>query len=453
MRKILLAASAIAGFAAVTAGNANAQMPNQPVVDTGFGSQVGNPVGFPAPGTVVVRIKGILDTLAGVTNDSGTVAKSATGVATGNKTGAVEFMSYGQIQVAFDGVSANGMQYGATLNLRQNAVASGSAAASTAYYIRQGGYVGSPTLGKVWFGPIDGAAERFLTGTFENFDVVGNWNAITTPNFVNGNAQISWNFPEDSIFYKTEKLTYLSPSFAGFDFGLTFEPNVDGSGLGNCGQASATLGSSTGCPNIATTAQGTVVATTQRKNLVDGALRYKGSFGPVAVVATGIYMVSGAVGDSTALSTTAKAKGLSVYNFGATATVAGLTFGGTYTGGTMNNNFSLIRSGEKKSNNFILGASYTIGTVVVGANYINELSAGNAIFNTNGSIANGNNLLHEIGISVGGSWDYAPGAALFVTGIYGTRHQAGFDLQNAVAGKFNNSTRADALTIGNRFNF
>ncbi len=467
MRKILLAASAIAGFAAVSAGNANAQMPNQPVMDTSYAQPVGVVNGYPAPGTIVVRLQGFLDVLDGVTNDSGTVAKNTSGVPTGNKTGSVLFQSYARIKFGFDATAANGLIYGAAFETRQTAGYAGSMNGSfgtssfgTAMDMwRQGGYVGTPTLGKVWFGQIDGAIERFMTGTFENYDVVGGWNAITLPAFVNSNTQLSWVFPEDSIFYRTEKLTYLSPSIMGFDFGATFEPNQNTSGTAQCGQATNVA---PGCPDISTTLGQTI----QRKNTYDAVARYKGSFGPVAVVGTAGYIGSGVVGyngfsASTGLATpVAKAKGLSVFDAGATVTVAGLTVGGHYTGGAINNSDAPIRTGQKDGNNFILGASYTIGTIVVGANYINEQNAGTGITNAAGTITNSGSMLHEVGVGVGGSWDYAPGAAAFVSGIWGTRHQAGIDLLNGVANGAsgpthgqNNNTRAEALVIGNRFQF
>jgi hypothetical protein len=455
MRKILLAASAIAGFAAVSAGNANAQMPNQPVVDTSFSSNAGNAVGIPAPGTIVIRLKGNLDVLGGVTQDSGTIAKSATGVPTGNKTGAVLFQSYARIFLGFDATAANGLIYGAQLETRQNAgfaggmggSISGNSLGTTMDMWREAGYVGTPTLGKVWFGSIDGAIERFMTGTFENYDVVGGWNAITVPAFVNSATQLSWVFPEDSIMYRTEKLTYLSPSIMGFEFGATFEPNQNTSGTAQCAQATT---AAPGCPDIAST----ITQTVQRKNTFDVDARYKGSFGPVAVVGQLGYLGSGVVAYS-GLTPVAKAKGLSVIDAGATVTVAGLTVGGHYTGGAVNNSDAPLRTGQKDGNSFILGASYTIGTVVVGANYINEQNAGAAYVNAAGSVTNSGSMLHEVGIGVGGSWDYAPGAAAFVSGIWGTRHQAGVDLLNGSTAttKFNNSTRAEALVIGNRFNF
>ena len=454
MRKILLAASAIAGFAAVSAGNANAQMPNQPVVDTSYASNTGNPVGFPAPGTVVVRLQGFLDVLDGVTNYSGTIGKTTTGTTNGNKTGSVLFQSYARIKFGFDGTAANGLQYGSAFETRQNAgfaggmggSISGNSLGTTMVMWRQGGYVGTPTLGRVWFGQIDGAIERFMTGTFENYDVVGGWNAITLPAFVNSATQLSWVFPEDSIFYRTEKLTYLSPSIMGFDFGATFEPNQNTSGTAQCAQAT---NAAPGCPDVAST----VTQTIQRKNTFDVVGRYKGSFGPVAVVGTLGYIGSGVVGYG-GVAPIAAAKGLSVFDAGATVTVAGLTVGGHYTGGAINNSDAPIRTGQKDGNNFILGASYTIGTIVVGANYINEQNAGTG-YVTNGAITNGSNMLHEVGVGVGGSWDYAPGAAAFVSGIWGTRHQAGVDLLNGSSSttKFNNNTRAEALVIGNRFQF
>jgi hypothetical protein len=219
------------------------------------------------------------------------------------------------------------------------------------------------------------------------------------------------------------------------------------SGAAQCAQATT---AAPGCPDITSTSTQTL----QRRNLYDAVARYKGSFGPVAVVGTVGYIGSGVVAYS-GLTPVAKAKDLSVLDAGATVTFANVTVGGHYTGGAMNNSNAPIRSGQKDGENFLLGASYTIGTVVVGFQYINELNAGTGYSNGAGQITNGNNLLHEVGVGVGGSWDYAPGAAAFVSGLWGTRHQAGVDLLNGSSSntKFNNNTRAEALVIGNRFQF
>jgi hypothetical protein len=245
--------------------------------------------------------------------------------------------------------------------------------------------------------------------------------------------------------YTTNKIVYVSPSFSGFDFGASFEPNFS--------TAAAGAGIST---YTSTPAQ-----TTVRRNMFDNVGRYKGSFGPAAVVLEAGYMGSGVVANSAATTTTAKAKGLSVVDAGATVTFGGLQIGGHYTGGAMNNNYAPLLQGQKNGTNFVGGVSYTMGSVIVGVQYVNELNAGKAL-TSGGAVLNsatakvgGSSMLHEVGFGVGGTWDYAPGALVYVSALYGTRHQTGIDLinGNTTSSKFNNSTIARALQIGNVFNF
>ncbi len=443
MRKILLAATAIAGLA--TAGTASAQMPNQPVITTNFGgSATGN---FPEPGTVVVRMRARLVVDDGVGSDSNTIQKGnfksgvyVDGLPNGTKQGNLYFSEYARLYPGFDGTAANGLQYGASMEVRQNqgtnlGLGAGSGN-NTLFWRREGGYIGTPTAGRLWFGQTDAAVGRFMTGTMEAYDYEGGWNG-DAPAFVSGNTQLSWIFPEDGAFYTTSKIVYVSPSFNGFDFGATFEPNDS---TAQAGAGTSTITSTPG--------QNTV-----RRNMFDVVARYKGSFGPAAVVLEAGYIGSGVVANSTATTTTAKAKGLSVVDAGATVTFGGLQFGGHYTGGAMNNNNNPLLQGQKNGTNFVGGVSYTMGTVIVGVQYINELNAGRAN-TTAGAVTNGGQMLHEIGYGVGGTWDYAPGALAYVSALYGTRHQAGVDILNGVAGsKFNNSTTARSLQIGNVFNF
>ena len=137
------------------------------------------------------------------------------------------------------------MQYGAAMELRQdngeapgggvNSSISGSVRnRNTIYFRRDYGYVGTNQLGFLRFGQTDGPGSLYLTGTFENFND-GAWNGDLPSIFTGGTADrvaVRRRRPD----LRDPKIVYLSPQFAGFDFGASFAPN-SGDGTfapGNC---------------------------------------------------------------------------------------------------------------------------------------------------------------------------------------------------------------------------
>lgn len=438
MRNFLMAATAIAGVAFAT--GASAQMANQPLVTTGFSSSAtGN---SPEPSTIVVRLRGRVVVDAGIGSDTNTIQKGTNGAPNGTKQGNLYISQYARLYPGFDATAANGLQYGAAAEVRQNngnnRGLGNSGSSNTLYFRREAGYIATPTAGRLWFGQTDAVLGRFMVGTAEAYDYNGGWNG-DAPGFVSGATQLSWAFPEDSGIYDAARVVYLSPAFGPFDFGFSYEPNYS---TGGAGAGISTYSS-------------TPAQTTVRRNMYDIGARYKGSFGSTAVVLEGGYMGSGVIANSLASATTAKAKGLSVFDVGATISNSGFTLGGHFTGGAMNNNYAPLLSGQKNGTNFVGGLTYTVGTVIVGFQYINELNAGKAATNSAGQVTNTGSMLHEVGFGVGGTWDYAPGALAYVSALYGTRHQTGIDLlnSNATNSKYNNSTVARVLQIGNVFNF
>ena len=60
------------------------------------------------------------------------------------------------------------------------------------------------------------------------------------------------------------------------------------------------------------------------------------------------------------------------------------------------------------------------------------------------------NLEHDMGLSVGATYGWAPGSSLYVDYLWGTRHQAGRDFYAEALGPNNNNTRAQGLVIGEK---
>jgi len=232
------------------------------------------------------------------------------------------------------------------------------------------------------------------------------------------------------------KITYLTPAFAGFKGGVSYEPNTttndNGSNADQANSKSNTLSSG-------------LTGTSTRRNTFEVAATYGGSFGPTAISAEAGYVGSGVVSNSGNFSGTAPtAKGLSMWDAGLNVTYLGFTVGGHATGGQVGTNYALLRSGQKNNQSYLVGANYQIGTVIFGGHYLNQLSAG--------SLNANNSMLHEIGGAAGAAWDWLPGSTAYVSAVYIQRRQAGVDLlTGSESGLYNNSTVGRYLMVGNVF--
>jgi len=143
MRKLLLASVAGLGAWGAVAPDASAQTPTgvgtvAPSTAYTVGPMSGAnlpTVTTPTPGTVVVRLNGRFRFYAaGIwdkdaeNNASGTatglVGANGLGTATGgNKLNTYGFGEYARLYPGFDGIAANGLKYGASLEIRQDQIA------------------------------------------------------------------------------------------------------------------------------------------------------------------------------------------------------------------------------------------------------------------------------------------------------------------------------------------
>ena len=409
MRKLLLATVAAMGATMGVASYADAQV----VSDTDGQS-------YPTPGTVTVRLNGRFREYAyvadqgasrttnyGVTGVNGTTngngaavgVTAATGgslVAGSNRLGNYGFEGYARLYPGFDGVAANGLKYGASLEIRQDNTfgAGGGADGSITgndrtrgllYLRREWGYIGTDRFGTVRFGSSDQPTSLYMTGTGENFDD-GGLNGDLSGFLGNGGAYV-YPFADVGNMYATTKLVYLSPQFYGVDFGVSYEPST--ASIGNDNQAGcagpgpfgsalfANGGNGTatpGCDALQSTSTGDYA---RRKDTYEGLARYRGTFGAFGVVGTAAYIGSGRVHDSGVVGSTIDPKrtrleDLSIGDFGAAVTFGGLTVGGHYQVGRYNvqgggGPGALLTKGQPNSNAFAATASYTIGPVIFGA--------------------------------------------------------------------------------------
>jgi hypothetical protein len=482
MRKFLLASAPVLGLTAGLADTGFAQGLDQTTAaDAGQGQ---------APGTVTVRLNGRFRFYAGINNNSfesaqyifnpttgATAEVPRPGVAipagssiTRSTVDNYGFSDYARLYPGFDGVAANGLKYGASLEIRQDnsAGAGGGTVGSISgqnrprgalYLRREWGYIGTDTLGTLRLGSTDGPSGLLMTGSFENFND-GGWNGDVPFNFGTGNTEVTWPFADVGALYTTTKAVYLSPQFYGFDFGAAFEPstaNVNGDN-GQVGCNGFALGSTTvtgqsiagqGCDFLSSTSTGDIA---RRRNTGDIAVRYRGSFGPVGLAAYVNYIGSGKVNDQSGL-VHQEFNGLSVGVGGMTVSYAGFSVGGLVQGGAYNGQWNLQPKGEPDAFAWLVGTSYTFGPFIVGASYFDYFSAGAA---TNTPLNNGIGHRRELGVAAGGTYAVAPGFALFLSYLWGQRHESGFDFLTNSASPTNtpglhNTTNTQTIAIGTSF--
>ncbi len=400
MRKFLLATTAMLGASVGMAGVASAQMAGPSNVMVMAGDQAMPTV---KPGQMVVHLKGVLAWYAGI--DGETQSGPATAAGT-TKIASYGFFGYIRLYPGFDAELANGLQYGVKAELRDGTGSSGNAATGATWY-RAAAYLGTAQAGTVWFGQIDGPASRFLVGTGENWDT-GGWDG-DAPGIVSGYGNpyaIDWTAPENGAEVTTDKIIYLSPSFGGFDFGLSFAP----SGVGRETFAGA-VPTNTRYSSIPG-------GSSQTRNMFEAIARYQGTFGPVGLTVEGGYIGAGVVNNNTGPT---PYHALSQGDAGVQLSFAGFTVGGHADFGTFNGELGAAPKGSKAAFNYELGVSYTIGPVVVGGQFVHDNMPGFY----NGTTVTKN--LTETGLAFGGTYTVTPGVAMYATYLYGQKKQAGFD--------------------------
>ena len=366
-------------------------------------------------------------------------------------------------------MAANGLKYGAFLEIRQDnkqppgGGVNGSIGATTRtrgelYFQRETAYIGADQFGFLRFGSTDGPSSLFVTGTMENFNDAG-WNAPNAASMFRGNASPAWPFPDQSAEYSPSKVVYVSPKFFNiFDFGASFAPNSGNVGYNQCNGTTAAPSASnsfTGSGCDAASSTSVFGETARPRNTGEIVGRVRTSVGPAGLAGTVGYIGSTNVAYN---GTTPEVgyQGYSVVDVGAQATYGGLAVGGHLDVGKFNGSWALARQGAPNSIAWLGGASYAVGPVIFGASYYNYLSPG---LQTSASPAVVG-LRTEYGIAAGGTLTLAPGAYVFLSYLYGSRHQSGVDLISGVASnastglgyvKTNNNVFSNGIAIGTQF--
>ena len=453
MRKLLLASAAMLGGTMVLATGASAQnlATNVPANATAISSpsfSTATPATSPmAASTMTVRLGGRLNFEMFATGDSGQNAKGAS-----QKLAPYTFAEYARLYPSFDAVAANGLRYGAALEIRQDngASAGGGAGSSVSgstasrgslYFRREMGYFGADKFGFLRFGATDQPTSLFATGTMENFDM-GGWNGDLEG--FTGRTQPAWAFPDQGALYTTTKVVYVSPKFFNMvDFGVSFEPGT-GTVSGSSGQCNSGYDTTAYCD--ATSSSSIANENKRRRNTVDGVVRLRTAIGPVGLTATVGGMKSGKVLYNGTVASTQQYNGLEVLDAGLQVTWGGLAVGGHVDYGEFNAGYNLSPKGGRKSLAYLAGASYSIGPAVFGVQAMDFQNPGSWNQASNSSVGRTRN---EWGIGAGSTVTVAPGAYVYLSYLYGHRHQAGVDILTGTNGAVtHNNVQSQGVVLG-----
>ena len=475
MLKCLLVAAAAMDAVAALAGSAYAQAapasslaaPNvmsgvvggTPPEKTSFGQppiSASSTVVEQGPGSFVVHLNGRLNWYAGAESDSAQVVGSS-------KLDNTEFQGYIRLYPGFDAVAANGLQYGVVAEIRNpgstftgvGVNASGNASENTLMWGgRAYGYLGIPDLGRLSFGQEDAAFDLLQVGTFENFND-GGWNG-DVQNFIGGGlapatgAGVTYPFADVRNIYTVNRLLYMSPNFSGFQFGFSFAPNnnplINTEG---CSVASTT------CNRLSSDASATsgTVTGVRYRNIIDAAANYTNTFGPL-----GLALYGGFYGGTPINSTAPGAihyDELAVGAFGATVSYAGFTVGGHINFGDENGLFDLMPQGGKPAFAYMFGGEYATGPIIVGASWFQYQYTGDFQSAAGGGPTT-EGLETDHGAAAGATYAVAPGLALYLSYLYGERHQTGFNFNTGTPNGTasggppgtNNNTHGQLFAVG-----
>ncbi|OYV26229.1 MAG: hypothetical protein B7X08_02680, partial [Acidocella sp. 20-63-7] len=382
MRKLLLASVAtLAGTFAVS-GAAHAQAAKAP-----------------APGTVVVHLNGNF-----------TFAMAAVGYQNSGTTKYSSMNTVGLFRLypGFDATTEGGLQYGVSGELREmsdstaGAGVSGSSGSAVGLYVRRAyGYVGTKDAGFLRFGQGDGAFTLMSYGDIESFGDGQQWNSDGSLGSITSTGKPSNLFAATGALYTTSKVVYLSPSYAGVNFAVSFEPNSNGlyQGTGGASAESAISGSSP----------------SRRKNTIDAMVGYTGE------AAGAKFKVSGGYIESAPLGNTAGAqmyKNLGVAQVGGQVEYAGAALGVNYKFGAENGNFGFKTVGQRNDSDILFSGTYTMGPVLVGASYFFNQNAG--AYSVGGTHAR---TATNDGLAVGADYNLAKNFTVFTQYLYGQTHQ------------------------------
>ena len=409
MRKILMGTTAVVGAAQLApAAFAQTAVTTAPGAVGLAGSANVGTQGVTAPTPAIaaqnalsVRLGGFFDfSMAAIQDDldRGRTRNDNFGGTARQARSRYDFRNDLELNVFVDGRAANGMTYGAVIEFQMDNGSSGGGSGTTVDLDEAYLFLSFPNLGTLRMGQEDSAASLLQVRAPSAGLIAsdGDWYDFinTTSQNVFGNYMLSGiNDGSDAT-----KIVYLSPQFAGFDFGLSYAPNT---GEGERDQLST----------------GTSLQRdrTSLENEVSAAIRYRGTFGPVGVNAGfGAMMADSGRLTATGEAVAVRAQQVNAYTVGATVSAYGFAFGGEYTWGAYNGSSAgraALAAGLDDSQHWLIGATYTMGPLLIGANY-GQGKQDNGTSRVNGAIVDRGDRTHTAW-GIGAVYTLAPGLGVY----------------------------------------
>ena len=404
MRKILMATAA---SLVALAGAANAQ-PAKEVA---------------APGTIVVHLNGYLQFSVNAYGNSGYNDGTNYAMSTSSyKLSPIGEIGDVRLYPGFDAQTANGIWYGAQVELRTTTSYAGKGVngnsangygAGNLYVRRAYGYIGTPDYGFIRFGQTDSAFDLLQRGVIEAFGDGAQWVADGGASnvFVAG-GPATFIYADQGALYTSNKIVLISPAVeepvlgGKFDAIVGYEPNsngikeryaVDNSSLG------ANASSISGGSNA------------RRRNTVDAMLDYGVKLDGFNTKASVGYLAGSPLGNLTGAQAYAP---LGVFQAGLQTTYMGLTVGANLKAGHVEDGYAFDPKGGRPALGYSVGAAYALGPISVGTSFFDEQSSG--AWTPGSTYAR---TLSQYGIAAGANYALAKPISVFVQGMYYHRHQ------------------------------
>ncbi|MBW6399202.1 porin [Roseomonas sp. HJA6] len=320
---------------------------------------------FANQNTSVGAYTGNLTTGAATTGRPGTSVPSNAGTTFGQPVNNArsrsryDFRNDAELNIFVDGRTSNGITYGAVFEMQMDNVVATAGDGTTVSFDELYGYIGFDGLGTFRFGQEDSAASLLQVRAPASQALGGDaeWDEFIVQTGLTDSSPYIMSGINDGN--DATKVIYLSPQFAGFDFGVSYAANSgEGERTNNEGSTTAAQRDRLGI-----------------ENEMSAAVRYRGTFGPVGVIAglggmwasppslNGAGQALGAVGNP-------RAQNVYAYTAGLVLTGYGFSFGGEYTWGAYRGasvGRTAVAAGVDNSQHYLLGLTYTMGPLVFGA--------------------------------------------------------------------------------------
>lgn len=361
------------------------------------------------------------------------------------------------IDVIVNGKLANGLTYGATISLnssglegRQVLGGRSSAGKTTVAVDEMYAFIAHPRFGQVRFGDEDGVMGGLMnSGWVQGFGtggVHGSWESFVTRQAGGRTTTAPGGLGDNS------KIIYMTPQWAGFDFGASFAPNANvGEDVGcpnngNSGYCDRAYAFS-GARNFGIYAAGPEQAA--RRNEWQAAARWRGNVGGVGIAATVGYIGASAARDMTTGGQQYRVfNNMNIWQAGLQGSYAGFTVGAAYTYGDYNFFWGNTLRGDRPAEQLVVGGQYVAGPITVGANFVTGLfeggnrdtytDSGSTLTAARTAVAAGTSTnaaaMRRWGMGAGANYRLAPGMDLIAEYIYYSVREQGRDLDPNRAG-------------------